>query len=125
MGRGLSDLQIWILDRADRNADRVNENGRALDAAVTFEEIKIGFYKMPRSRTTAGWAFRKSRIARYNSVATAITKAAQRLVDRGLAIVIRGDDHAVNHVVVQLTSDGIQAAEAEAARRRSKLAKKP
>lgn len=112
MGRGLSDLQRWILARADQNADR------GYDACVTFEEVKTDYYSMPRSRTTPGWSFRKKRIARYNAVSAAVSKAARRLADRGLAKVTRGSDHAVNVAVIELTNEGILVAEKEQRRSR-------
>jgi hypothetical protein len=91
MGRGLSELQGWILWRTLRNLEEIEQSGRPPHhACLIYAEIKSEFFRMPTSRNDLnGWRFRKNKLADYNKVSATISRAAHLLEGRELISVWR------------------------------------
>jgi DNA-binding PadR family transcriptional regulator len=86
MGRGISELQRWILKKA-------LEKKRAHEPLIC-SAIKHEFYGMPwihPTRGLAGWKFERRKLKNYNAVSAAISKAIYRLKARGLITITRSE----------------------------------
>jgi len=100
MGRGLSPLQLWIVNRAAEKKAAVVEGGRdRFEDVLDYSEILVYYFEWPKRR--AGWAwgpgatvepsrfsqnFRKDWVgeAEYGRVMAALSRSVRRLEQRGL-----------------------------------------
>jgi len=96
MGKGLSELQKFILIMAYRNRHRSFESGDVKNREVLIEVYKFPFHS-PSANTSSGTPqiFKRQEIGicRYRSASVSVVKAFNRLVNRGLAI--RKQNHGI------------------------------
>ena len=106
MGKGLSELQKFILIMAYRNQDRGYESVYVKNRDVLIEVYKFPFHS-PSANTSSGTPqiFKRQEIgiSRYRSASVSVVKAFNRLVNRGLAI------RKYNHGII-LTDKGTKVA---------------
>jgi hypothetical protein len=91
MGRGLSQLQRWILVKALEKLEENEQNGIPLShACLTYAEIKIGFFDMrPIRNEMNGQRFKKKTLSNYNAVSVTISRATHLLAGHRLVTVAR------------------------------------